>query len=116
MEYENDIDEISVIPTSKQSTSCSQENNKRKADVPPSDAFASKKKKSLDKIETVMQQSAETMRIVAASLADSGKDGEEKTMEHPYIGAIRKAFEEVPKGKEFECFMAIMEIIKRFKG
>jgi len=56
------------------------------------------------------------MRIVAASLADSGKDGEEKTMEHPYIGAIRKAFEEVPKGKEFECFMAIMEIIKRFKG
>jgi len=76
------------------------------------DLFAKKKGKKMDRLESAVQMSAEAMGMLAQKFSRAPSSSQQ---EHPFMASVKLAFASVPKDKEMQCFLEMMDVIKRYR-
>lgn len=81
--------------------------------VPPSDAFAEKKSSKLENVEAYVSKASSAMETMAAAFAKDVGSGADLPL-HPFVQSMDREFKKVPSEKEFDCFMEVMRVIRKY--
>ena len=84
----------------------------KRSTMPNPDLFSKKKGKKMDRLESAVQMSAEAMGMLAQKFSGAPSSAQQ---EHPFMASIKFAFASVPKDKEMQCFLEMMDVIKRYR-